>query len=128
MTAPAEPGIASWTAHISVDDLEHAHEAVPLGFTVNIAPPPEHAIDVSIVETASGAPLADALVRIGPFRATTTADGRATLRVPKGRADVIVWKTGYDIVDQSIEIDADTSLTIPATSIPEDDPDAHWKA
>lgn len=127
VNAPAMPGIAAWTAHLVAAELAVAHEAVDCAFTLSVAAPPEHRVAVDVREGGTGAPLPDALVRIGAYRATTDDRGRATLHVPKGSADIVVWKTGYDAPEHTVEIDADTAVTISAAVVPEEDPDAHWK-
>ena len=126
-TAPPDPGIATWTAHLVADELALAHEAVDCTFTLPIAAPPDHRIDVEVLEAVTGVGVPEALVRIGSYRATTDENGRATLHVPKGSAEIVFWKTGYDAPDHPIEIDAHTSVTIVAAVVPEEDPDAHWK-
>ncbi len=80
-----------------------------------------------MLEAVTGVGVPETLVRIGSYRATTDENGRATLHVPKGSAEIVFWKTGYDAPDHPIEIDAHTSVTIVAAVVPEEDPDAHWK-
>ena len=55
----------------------------------------EHTLTVTVA--AGGAPLADALVRLGPYRAPTDASGTAKVRLAKGHYELVVWKTGYEM-------------------------------
>ena len=127
LRAPDQPGVATFAASLVVERLKLPHETTACTFTVPVTAAPEHCVTVTVVDATTGAPLPDTLVRIGAYRSTTGDNGMATLHVPKGSAEIVVWKTGYDAPDSPIEIVADKAIKISATAVPEDDPDAHWK-
>jgi len=79
------------------------------------------------VTVASGdAPVEDAYVRLGPYRAVTDASGHAAVKLAAGRYELQVWKAGYDIPDTSLDIAGDAVISVEAQLQPEPDPDAHW--
>lgn len=128
LTAPATPSVASWTAGLLTDGLALPHDCIGFPFTVPVTAPAAHRVEVAAVDAATRAPLADAVIRLGAYRATTDAAGRATLEVPAGAFDVVVWKSGFDIPDMAITVAADTTITLEATALTDDDPDGHWRA
>ena len=62
------------------------------------------------------------------MRATTDAAGVATVKLAKGRYELVVWKAGYDIAPVPLAIEADAAVAIAARALPEHDPDAIWTA
>ena len=126
--APAAQGVSSWSAALDTAELPLPHVVRESGFTVPITDVPGHRITVTIVDMATGAPLDDAIVRVGAFRATTDAMGRVTLKVPKGEARIVVWKAGFDAPDTPIDVLADADIHIDANAVSEEDPDARWRA
>ena len=87
---------------------------------------PEHTLTVKVA--ADGVPVEDAIVRLGPTRATTDASGVAAVKLAKGRYELVVWKAGYDAPVTPLTIDADAFVQIDARALPEADPDAVWTA
>jgi hypothetical protein len=86
----------------------------------------EHTLMVTVA--AEGAPLADALVRLGPYRAPTDAAGIARVRLAGGQYDLVVWKTGYEMTAMPIAVAADASIAVATQPVPEEDADARWTA
>ena len=127
LIAPTEPGVSSWSASLETASLDLAHETHVCAFTVPVTAVPAHRITVTVIDAATGAPLDEAIVRVGAFRATTDAKGCATLQVPKGAAQMVVWKAGYDAPDAEIDVERDIAVRITASAVPEDDPDARWR-
>lgn len=132
LAAPAQAGIASWSARLVPQTpalgLALPHTASDFTFTVPVTVAPAHRVEVTVADAASGAPLADALVRLGPFRAGTDAMGRAVLRVAPGTYEVVVWCTGYDIPTPTLEVAGDTAIAVAATALAAEDPDGYWRA
>ena len=98
----------------------------PRPFSVNVVAPAEHTLTVTVA--AGGAPLADAVVRLGPYRAPTDASGTAKVRLAKGRYELVVWKTGYAMTATPIAVEADASVAVATQPVPEENPDAVWTA
>ena len=96
------------------------------GFSVNVVARAEHTLTVMVA--AGGAPLVDAVVRLGPYRAPTDASGTAKVRLAKGRYELVVWKTGYEMTVMPIAVEADASVTVATQPVPEENPDAVWTA
>ncbi len=126
LVAPSEPGMASWTARFEADGLELPHESASSTFGVAIVPPPDHKLTVKVIEKDTAAPIEEALVRLGAYRAETGRTGLAEIRLPKGRYEVNVWKAGYEIQPTMLDLDRDASVELEALVVPEDDPDAYW--
>lgn len=126
--APGQPGIVQLSASLATTGLSLAHDIEPVGFTVSIADVPQHSIEVTVHVPATGVAVAEAVVRVGAFRATTDANGRAVLKVPPGTFTIEVWKHGFDVPDTPIEVTGNSSVTIAAVELPEEDPDARWTA
>jgi hypothetical protein len=118
LCAPSAPGIVSLA--VRCDDVASSP------FSVAVVAAPAHVVTVTVA--AGGEPVADAIVRAGPVRATTDAAGHARLHLAKGRHELAVWKTGFDAPPTPIEVDADAAVKIEAAVLPEDDPDAVWTA
>ena len=74
-------------------------------FNVSVVARPEHTLTVKVV--ADGVPVEEAIVRLGPYRATTDAAGVAAVKLAKGRYELVVWKAGYDAPPVPLTIDAD---------------------
>ena len=127
LNAPTEQGVSSWTAALDTTALALPHVAYPCDFTVPVTDVPGHRITVTIVDKATGAPLDEAIVRVGAFRATTDANGCATLHVPRGVAQIVVWKAGFDVPDAEIDVQADADVRVDAKGVREEDPDARWR-
>ena len=89
--------------------------------------PPAYGLSVTVIDKGSGAPIEEAVVRWGAFRAATDAEGRASLRLPPGSEDLIVWKAGFAIPVAPLAIESDRELVIEAVLVPEENPDDFWK-
>jgi hypothetical protein len=104
-----------------------AHDGAASTFTIVVVNPPEHTLSVTVTAKESAMPVANADVRLGPYRATTRPSGQAELRVAGGTYELHVWKAGYEIPSRALDIRADVSVEIEAVTVPEEDPDARWK-
>ena len=126
MRAPAEPGPLALTAHFGGEDFQEPHEPASSAFSVNVVAPAEHTLTVTVA--SGGAPLADAVVRLGPYRAPTDASGTAKVRLARGRYDLVVWKTGYEMQTTPVAVEADASIAVATEPVPEENADAVWTA
>jgi hypothetical protein len=132
LIAPEREGVATWSVRFEASELDLPHEGAATQFSIAVTPPPEHTLNVQVVEQATAAPIADAELRLvesrlGAYRGTTGPSGRAEIALPKGRYELHVWKTGYEAPPRPIEIDTDAFLRVEALAVPEEDPDARWK-
>ncbi len=126
LQAPDPPGLVTLVVRFDAAELDEPHEGVSSPFNVSVVAKPEHTLTVKVV--ADGVPVEDAIVRLGPTRATTDASGTAAVKLAKGRYELVVWKAGYDAPMTPLTIDADAVVQIDARPLPEPDPDAVWTA
>jgi hypothetical protein len=112
--------------HFDAAELDEPHEDALLPFNVSVIGKPEHTLTVTVV--ADGIPVENAIVRLGPVRASTDPSGTAVLKLVKGRYELIVWKTGYDAPVTPLTIDADAFVQVDVLAMPSADPDAVWTA
>jgi hypothetical protein len=127
LPAPGGPGMFSWSVKFDPAGLELPHEGAAARFSIAIVRPPEHRLTVKVVEQATAAPIHDAQVRLGAYRAATAASGLAEIMMPKGTYDLAVWKPGYEAPVTSVAIDADITVEIAVAALPEENPDAAWQ-
>jgi uncharacterized membrane protein len=107
-------------------NLDEPHEGASSQFNISVIARPEHTLTVKVV--ADGLPVEDAIVRLGPVRASTDASGTAALKLAKGRYELMVWKAGYDAPATPVTINADAFKQIDVRAVPQADPDAVWTA
>jgi hypothetical protein len=87
--------------------------SVSAPFSFTIAGQPEHAVRIVAIDAASGAPIDRVELRLGAFRATTGDDGIATVAVPGGAYEVILWKVGYQASPVTIAVSEDVRVAVP---------------
>ena len=63
-------------------------------------------------DQTTGAPIEGVEIRLGAFRATTDEDGVATIAVPRGAHEVVLWKVGYQASPRSIAVSEDVTVTV----------------
>ncbi len=126
LQAPTVPGLHALSADFDAGDLDPLHSGASFRFDVTVVEPPEHSVTVKVTDKETAAPVEDAQIRLGPYRAVTGASGLAELRIAKCRFDLRVWKAGYDAPVVAVDIDGDTFVQVEVTAIPEEDPDARW--
>jgi hypothetical protein len=126
LRAPGQPGLVTLSVHFDAAEIDEPHESASAPFNVSVVAKPEHTLTVKVV--ADGTPVEDAIVRLGPTRATTDASGMAAVKLAKGRYELVVWKAGYDAPVAPLTIDADAFVQIDARAVAEPDPDAVWTA
>ena len=121
-----KPGPVALSVRFDASGLDQPHEDASSPFNVSVVARPEHTLTVKVV--ADGVPVEDAIVRLGPMRASTDASGMAAVKLAKGRYELMVWKAGYDAPVTPLSIDADASVQIDVRVVPQADPDAVWTA
>ena len=126
LRAPDQPGLVTLSVRFDAAELDEPHEGASSPFKVSVIARPEHTLTVKVV--ADGVPVEDAIVRLGPTRASTDASGVATVKLAKGRYDLVVWKAGYDAPVTPLTIDADAFAQVDVRAVPQHDPDAVWTA
>jgi hypothetical protein len=127
LTAPAREGLATFAVRFAAEGLDLPHEDAVTTFATAVVPPPEHRLTVRLVERETATPIADAELRLGPYRGTTGPAGVAEIALPKGRYELNVWKVGYEAPSRPLDIAADAVVEIEALPVAEEDPDARWK-
>ena len=118
LAAPLAEGVHAWSVRFEPQELELPHESASTTFSVSIVRPPEHRLTIKVVEKDTAAPIADAQVRLGAFRAATDRSGLAEVDMPKGIYDLSVWKVGYEAPARTVELDDDTVVEIEVVSLP----------
>ena len=126
LVAPAEAGMFSWSVKFDAAELAVPHHGASSRFSIAIVNPPEHRLTVKVVEQETAAPIENAQVRLGAYRAATDGSGLAELMLPKGSYDLDVWKSGYEAPTTTIAIDADVTVEVAIAAVPEENPDAAW--
>ena len=125
--APAKEGMASLSVRFTAAGLSPPHGDAASQFTVMVVPPPEHTLTIRVVEQESAAPIGNVEIRLGAYRATTAASGRADVRVSKGQYELRIWKVGYEAAPCRVDIDDDAFVEVAAASVPEENVDRAWK-
>jgi hypothetical protein len=124
--APSEEGMFWCAVNFAAADLETPHEGASSKFSVAIVRPPEHRLTIEVFEQDTKAPIADAQVRLGAYRAATDASGRAQVAMPSGTYDLTVWKVGYEAPGRTVDIRGDLGIRVEAAIVPPENPDAAW--
>ena len=127
LSAPDRDGPYAWTVRFAATDVELPHDGATSSCTVAVVRPAEHRLTVRVTEKDTSNPVDGADIRVGVHRATTDPAGLAAVDIPKGTYELVVWKVGYDVPVQSIEIHADRMVQAEAVVVPEEDPDAVWQ-
>jgi hypothetical protein len=126
LPAPNQEGMFWCAVNFAAADIEAPHEGSSSKFSVAIVRPPEHRLTVEVFEKDSKAPIEDAQVRLGAYRAATDPSGRAEVAMPKGTYDLTVWKVGYETPGRTVDIREDVSIQVEAAIVPPENPDAAW--
>jgi hypothetical protein len=127
--APAALGHFHWSVRMATPERGLPHgKPSPAAFSFVTMNPPEHLVAVEIVEQESGAPVPNAQVRLGPYRADTDEAGSVRFQVPGGEFRMMIWKKNHEAPEQILKIDRDLALRIEAKVVPEEDPYSfYWK-
>jgi len=126
LVAPAREGICSWSLKFEAAELETPHDGASAQFSFAIVKPPEHRLTIKVIDKDTKAPIENAQVRLGAYRAATDQSGLAEVDLPKGIYDLDVWKVGYEAPSTSVEVDEDITVQVEVLTVPEENPDAAW--
>jgi hypothetical protein len=124
--APEKEGLTSWSAQFAATDGELPHQAAVAQFNFLAVKPPDHKLTIMIFDEQTGAPIENAQVRLGCYKAATDACGVAEIFVPFGRYEVSAWMVAHELRRTSIEVTADMTVRLMAIALPEEDPGAPW--
>jgi hypothetical protein len=127
LAAPAEAGMFAWSVRFDATDLTVPHHGAASRFSIAIVQPPEHRLIVKVVAQDTAAPIENAQVRLGAYRAATGSSGLAELMMPKGSYHLDVWKSGYEAPTTMVAIAADITVEVAIAALPEENPDAAWQ-
>jgi len=126
LAAPNVPGLLPLAVRFDAVELDEPHLGAPASFSVAVVARPEHRLTVQVA--AGGVPIAEAYIRLGPYRATTDAKGTAEISMAKGRYQLQVWKAGYDTPATPLDLQADAFVQVEAKPQPDEHPDSVWTA
>ena len=126
LLAPVREGVCAWSVKFAPTDLDLPHEPASSTFSVAIVRPPQHRLTIKVVEQVTAAPIANAQLRLGAFRAATDQSGLAEVDLPGGVYDLSVWKVGYEAPGRTVELNGNVSIEVEALPLPEENPDAAW--
>jgi len=123
LAAPATDGTAFWSARFAAAEPGLPHDEASAAFSLRIDRPPEHRVTVRVADKGTKAPLENVGVRLGVYRASTDAQGRASLELPGGVYALDVWKAGYEMRTRTVKVGKDLMIRVEAVAAPERDPD-----
>jgi hypothetical protein len=126
LVAPAREGLQTWSVTVEPKGLALPHERTSTTFSVLVVRPPEHRLTIKLIEKETSAPIANAQVRLGAYRAVTDPLGVAEIDVPKGDYDLNIWMAGYEAPTTNVRLDSNMLIEIRAVLAPGEDPDAAW--
>ena len=93
------------------------HEAAACTFGFRTVEPPENAVTVTVVDRDTEAPLANADVHLGVYRAPTDAEGKARVAAPAGEYDLYVRSPGYVPHTEPVTVTGDATLRVAAVRV-----------
>jgi hypothetical protein len=120
LAGPCREGPQHWDVAFAATDVELAHLASSARFGFTAVRPPACRVTVTAVESDGAAPVPDAQVALGPYRAATGKSGMAHFDVPTGTYDLALWNPGFEAVSTAVEISAETTVRIELTRLPEE--------
>ncbi len=112
LEAPDTDGQARWNVTARGDGLPDTHSDARARVAVNVVPPGEHRLSVSVIDAETSVPIPGAKVVAHPFRALTDTSGHAELHLPPGRRKLFV--SGPDHIPYQVEGDVTEDMTITA--------------
>ena len=116
--APAQVGTHTWA-------VACAHGDALSYFSFITVPPPDHSVSIRIRDKTTQAPVRDAEVRLGVYRATSDDQGRAALEVTSGERSLTVWKLGYEHFSTAVDITSTRTIDVEIDIEPEPKP-PYW--
>jgi hypothetical protein len=126
LPAPVREGIVSWQARFVPTRTGLPHAEAMARFSVAAVKPPDFKIAITFADKDTKQPIEHAQIRLGLFRATTDACGRAELSMPRGSYEVKVWHPGYESPPLTVELNENLTLHLPGIQVLEEDPSGRW--
>jgi hypothetical protein len=126
LAAPSREGLHTWSVEFEPREPDLPHERGSTTFSVLVVRPPEHRLTIKVIEKDTSAPIADAQVRLGAYRAATDPLGLAEVDMPTGVYDLDIWKVGYEAPTRTVRLEKNMLVEVEALSVHEEDPDAAW--
>jgi hypothetical protein len=123
LAAPATDGTAFWSARFAASEPGLPHDEASAAFSFRIARPPEHRVTVRVAAQGTKSPLEDVEVRLGVYRASTDAQGQASLELPGGVYTIEAWKAGYEMRTRTLKVGKDLTIRVEAVVVPPKDSD-----
>ena len=132
LTAPRKPGVHVWTAAFPVaaepppamtTAQAPQHAAAACTFSFRTIERPGNAVTVAVVDRDTQAPIANADVHLGAYRASTDADGRARVDVSTGEYELYVRSPGYLPYSEPVTVTGDAALRVAAARVSDADLD-----
>ncbi len=139
LTAPADSGVHVWTAAFPAaakpDPTATAeppdpaaaeapgHAAAACTFSFRTVEPAGTTVTVTVVDQETEAPLADADVHLGVFRASTDAEGQARIEASEGNYELYVRSPGYTPYTVPVTVTGDAALRVAAVRVSDADLD-----
>jgi hypothetical protein len=132
LPAPGAEGVHCWTARFTATEPNEPAEAASArhteasaSFSFVTLPPPDHVVTVQVLDRESRAAIAEAIVRIGPYRASTDENGLARIEMAKGAFDLTVYKADYEALTRAIEVNDNATVGVELRFTPKRE-DAYW--
>ena len=97
------------------------HEPAACTFSFRTVEPPENAVTVTVVDRDTEAPLGNAEVHLGVYRAKTDAHGTARVEVPAGEYELYVRSPGYTPYTKPVTVTGDAALRVAAVRVSDAD-------
>ncbi len=112
LNAPDDEALHKWTYRCALPESDHPHTArtAPVSFRTDA--PPEHTLEIKIVDGYENRPLEDANVMVGFYKAQTDARGIARICVPGGTQELRVSKENYVPHNALFSIDRDQTIEV----------------
>jgi hypothetical protein len=128
LRAPAQHGMASLSVRFATPGFIPPHGDATARISIMVVPPPKHMLTIQVVEQETATPIGDAEIRLGTYRATTTASGRVELHLANGQYELRIWKVGYEAQPHLITVKDDALVEVAAVIVPEENADRAWRA
>jgi hypothetical protein len=126
LPAPAREGIANWSARLRSVDEGMPHAEATARFSLAAVQPPNCRLSITFTDSETDAPIENANIRLGPFRAVTDERGRAELFLAAGTYEVSVWHPGFEAPPCTLVVDGNLTLQLAGSAVTQEDPSARW--
>jgi hypothetical protein len=119
LAVPPVEGLVYRSVELPAQETPLPHEGASHRFSFAAAKPTEHKVTVEVVQEGSGEPVPAAEVRLGAYRGSTDAAGRAVVAVARGSYELLVWRVGYEAPTTALEIEEDSAVRVEAELLPD---------